>query len=330
MNKFLKDERGSNIVIMALAITAVLILAAFVVDLGAAYVKTAEVQTAADAAVMAAGMQLPVAVSDTTKQSAMTATVLEYLNKNGITDTAEVNIYFSQVQGNLYMRIGVDVPAVSTTEFSKIIGVNQVTFTRSAEARSLASTSLSDLVPLSAREDVLNSLIVSGSTQHVILKYGKNTEEDVEQGAFGGIDLDGVKGGGANDYCNWLANGYQGQLTVGMELPIEGGNMAGPTLSGLTARYNACTHYQSDGGCNDSHYVSDCSRVMKVPVVKYIDSQLVKVVGFAAFIIEDYSTYSSQGYVIGTYVDMVNIGAATGDITGSAKNYGVYSLTLSK
>ncbi|HNX14927.1 MAG TPA: pilus assembly protein TadG-related protein [Oscillospiraceae bacterium] len=329
MRKFFKDERGSNIVIIALTITALLILAAFVVDLGAAYVKTAEVQTAADAAVMAAGMQLPVEVNDTSKQSAMTATVLEYLQKNGITDTADVNVYFSQTQENLYMRIGVDVPAISKTEFSKIIGVNEVTFTRSAEARTLATTSLNDLVPLSAREDVLNALIASGNTEHVVLKYGKNTGE-VVQGAFGAIDLDGVKGGGANDYVSWLTNGYQGNLTVGTVLPIEGGNMAGPTLTGLSARFNACTHFQSDGGCTAAHYDSTCPRVMKVPVIQYINSHYVKVVGFAAFVIEDYTTYSTQGYVIGTYVDMINIGAATGDITGSAENYGVYSLTLSK
>ena len=329
MRKFFKDERGSNIVIIALTITALLILAAFVVDLGAAYVKTAEVQTAADAAVMAAGMQLPVEVNDTSKQSAMTATVLEYLQKNGITDTADVNVYFSQTQENLYMRIGVDVPAISKTEFSKIIGVNEVTFTRSAEARTLATTSLNDLVPLSAREDVLNALIASGNTEHVVLKYGKNTGE-VVQGAFGAIDLDGVKGGGANDYVSWLTNGYQGELTVGTVLPIEGGNMAGPTLTGLSARFNACTHFQSDGGCTAAHYDSTCPRVMKVPVIQYINSHYVKVVGFAAFVIEDYTTYSTQGYVIGTYVDMINIGAATGDITGSAENYGVYSLTLSK
>ncbi len=329
MRKFFKDERGSNIVIIALTITALLILAAFVVDLGAAYVKTAEVQTAADAAVMAAGMQLPVEVNDTSKQSAMTATVLEYLQKNGITDTADVNVYFSQTQENLYMRIGVDVPAISKTEFSKIIGVNEVTFTRSAEARTLATTSLNDLVPLSAREDVLNALIASGNTEHVVLKYGKKTGE-VVQGAFGAIDLDGVKGGGANDYVSWLTNGYQGELTVGTVLPIEGGNMAGPTLTGLSARFNACTHFQSDGGCTAAHYDSTCPRVMKVPVIQYINSHYVKVVGFAAFVIEDYTTYSTQGYVIGTYVDMINIGAATGDITGSAENYGVYSLTLSK
>ena len=329
MKRFFKNEQGSNIVIIALSMTAVLIMAAFVIDLGAAYVKTADVQTAADAAVMAAGLQLPVAINDTVKQSSVTATVLEYLNKNGISDTSGVNVYFAETANDNYMRIGVDVPAVSPTAFAKIIGVDEVTFTRGAEARTIPTTSLNDLVPLSAREDVLNAIIANGTTEHIILKYGKKTEE-VVQGAFGAIDLDGVKGGGANDYGSWLANGYQGDLTVGMVLPVEPGNMEGPTHTGISTRFNACTHFQSHGGCTAEHYVSDCPRVMKVPVVEYIDTHEVRIVGFAAFIIEDYTTYADKGYVIGTYVDMVNIGASKGDLTGAAENFGVYSLTLSK
>ncbi len=329
MKRFFKNEQGSNIVIIALSMTAVLIMAAFVIDLGAAYVKTADVQTAADAAVMAAGLQLPVAINDTVKQSSVTATVLEYLNKNGISDTSGVNVYFAETANDNYMRIGVDVPAVSPTAFAKIIGVDEVTFTRGAEARTIPTTSLNDLVPLSAREDVLNAIIANGTTEHIILKYGKKTEE-VVQGAFGAIDLDGVKGGGANDYGSWLANGYQGDLTVGMVLPVEPGNMEGPTYTGISTRFNACTHFQSHGGCTAEHYVSDCPRVMKVPVIEYVDTHNVRIVGFAAFIIEDYTTYADKGYVIGTYVDMVNIGASKGDLTGAAENFGVYSLTLSK
>ena len=329
MKRFFKNEQGSNIVIIALSMTAVLIMAAFVIDLGAAYVKTADVQTAADAAVMAAGLQLPVAINDTVKQSSVTATVLEYLNKNGISDTSGVNVYFAETANDNYMRIGVDVPAVSPTAFAKIIGVDEVTFTRGAEARTIPTTSLNDLVPLSAREDVLNAIIANGTTEHIILKYGKKTEE-VVQGAFGAIDLDGVKGGGANDYGSWLANGYQGDLTVGMVLPVEPGNMEEPTHTGISTRFNACTHFQSHGGCTAEHYVSDCPRVMKVPVIEYVDTHNVRIVGFAAFIIEDYTTYADKGYVIGTYVDMVNIGASKGDLTGAAENFGVYSLTLSK
>ncbi len=329
IDKILHGERGSLPVVMAIAMTALLSFAALVVDLGAAYVDTAVVQTAADAAVMAAGLSLPVRTDDRAKQADMRGIVEDYLEKNGVSMSADVNIYFAEESGGKYYRIGVDVPAETETTFAKVMGVDELTFTRSAESRAIPCISLADVVPLSVQEAALTSLIEAGNTEHVVLKYGKKTG-DVVQGAFGAIDLDGVQGGGANDYCTWLANGYSGQLGIGTELPVESGNMAGPTLAGVSARYNACTHYAAEGGCTKDHYVPGCPRVMKVPVVVSLSSKQVEIVGFAAFVLEDYTTYSSQGYVVGTYVDMVNVGSVSGDLTGTAEDFGVYSLTLSK
>jgi len=292
-------------------------------------VKASGTQAAADAAVMAAGLMLPVSQTDTARQAEITKTAEDYLEKNGAVLTDDVTITFGNLVNGMYHSIDVSLPAVSETSFARIFGVTSIAFTREAEGRTIPCTSLSDLVPLSVREDVLEALIASGNTSHVVLKYGKNTEE-VVQGAFGAIDLDGVKGGGANDYCTWLSNGYSGQLTVGTVLPVEPGHMCGPTLAGVSARYNACTHFQSDGGCTAEHYVANCPRVMKVPVVVYLSSQYVEIVGFAAFVLEDYTTYATEGYVVGTYVDMVNMGSVGGDITGTADSFGVYNLTLSK
>ncbi len=53
-------------------------------------------------------------------------------------------------------------------------------------------------------------------------------------------------------------------------------------------------------------------------------------VGFSAFVMEYYTTYEDLGCVIGSYVNMVNVGAVDGDLTGTASSFGVYSLVLSK
>ena len=321
-------EDGATATIVAISLTMMLTFMAFVADLGLAYVKTAQVQTAADAAVMAAGLSLPVACDDTVKQTAMRSTALEYLAKNGIASDG-VSITFTHESGDNYTGIEVTVPASSETGFARIIGVDEITFRRTAEARTVPTASLSDLVPLSVQQETLDALLAAGTTEHIVLKYGKKTG-DVVQGAFGALDLDGVNGGGANDYCSWLSYGYSGKLSIGDSLPVETGNMSGPTLTGVTQRYNACTHFASDGGCTKDHYVAGCPRVMKVPVVIYTSSKQVRIVGFAAFVLEDYTTYASKGYVVGSYVDMVNIGSYYGDLTGTADSYGVYSLTLSK
>ena len=325
------EEVGESILIVVLAMTALVGVAATVTDMGTAYVKTAQTQTAVDASVLAAGLKLPIKSSDTAAITQATATAREYLEKNGVEDSSLASISLGDLDDGAYHSITVTQPAVSETAFARIFGINEITFNRSAQAKVVPCSALSDLVPLSIQEDVLNEMIATGATQHAILKYGSNTDE-VENGSFGAIDLDGVKGGGANDYTNWLAHGYQTKLTIGTTLPVESGNMTGPTYSGIVSRYNACTHYPSNGGCKAGCYNDDCPRVMKVPVIVYTDSshKYVRVVGFAAFVLEDYTTYEDQGCVIGTYVDMVNIGAADGDLTGTASGFGVYSLVLSK
>lgn len=325
------EEVGESILIVVLAMTALVGVAATVTDMGTAYVKTAQTQTAVDASVLAAGLKLPIKSSDTAAITQATATAREYLEKNGVEDSSLASISLGDLDDGAYHSITVTQPAVSETAFARIFGINEITFSRSAQAKVVPCSALSDLVPLSIQEDVLNEMIATGATQHAILKYGSNTDE-VENGSFGAIDLDGVKGGGANDYTNWLAHGYQTKLTIGTTLPVESGNMTGPTYSGIVSRYNACTHYPSNGGCKAGCYNDDCPRVMKVPVIVYTDSshKYVRVVGFAAFVLEDYTTYEDQGCVIGTYVDMVNIGAADGDLTGTASGFGVYSLVLSK
>ncbi|MEA4823333.1 MAG: pilus assembly protein TadG-related protein [Clostridiaceae bacterium] len=331
MNKdFWKEEKGASLILLAFAMTAFLALAAIGLDIGTAYLRTAEVQTAADAAVMAAGLQMPVKVSDMERQNEIKQIGQGYLQKNGVS-ADDATFYFAEEANGLYYRIGVDINAVSETSFARIFGTDTITFSRGAEARAIPCVSLNDIVPLSVEESKLTTLIESGFTEHVVLKYGSNTEEVVE-GSFGAIDLDGIKGGGANDYLTWLNNGFGGYLNINDILPVEHGNMTGPTLTGVMERYNACTHYTSDGGCNENHYVASCPRVMKVPVIVYTsgDHSYVKIVGFAAFVLEDYTTYATEGYVIGSYVDTVNVGSEYGDLSGSVQSFGVYSLTLSR
>jgi hypothetical protein len=83
------------------------------------------------------------------------------------------------------------------------------------------------------------------------------------------------------------------------------------------------------GGCTADHYEPHCTRVIKVPVVEYVDSKQVQIVGFAAFVLEGQNPDYPDS-ITGSYVDMVTLGSAGGDTTGTASDFGVYSLMLSK
>ena len=96
---FWRKERGDSLLIVAFAITALIGMSATVADMGAAYVKTAQTQTAADAAVLAAGMKLPVKSGDTTGIEQVKAVARDYLTKNGVEDASAATITLGDLSG---------------------------------------------------------------------------------------------------------------------------------------------------------------------------------------------------------------------------------------
>ena len=97
------------------ALTALIGVVATVTDLGVAYTKTAQTQTAADAAALAAGMKLPLKTGDTTGQNAAIATAREYLTKNGVADASLATVTFGDLSDGAYHSIDVKQPAASAT-----------------------------------------------------------------------------------------------------------------------------------------------------------------------------------------------------------------------
>lgn len=328
LRALMRRESGDILIVAAVLMTVMLGMGALAVDMGRVYVQGAKAQTAADAAVMAAGRMLPVSVSDDEKTAEILAAAAEYLQKNGYDNAEDFEIYLDTQDGVKYDTLGVRLRDSVHADFAKIFGTSLLSFDKTAEVKTMVCVRLADVVPLSVQAQKLSDCLAAGIRNDITLKYG-TTDDTLPSGSFGAIDLDGVNGGGANDYSNWLANGYSGELNIGDTLPVESGNMVGPTDRALRTRYGQCTHFQSDGGCNSEHYEASCPRVIKVPVIEYTAKKRVQVMGFAAFVI-DRPVDGVSGEVTGSYVDMVTIGSYGGDTTGTAEDFGVYSLMLSK
>jgi hypothetical protein len=110
-------------------------------------------------------------------------------------------------------------------------------------------------------------------------------------------------------------------------LPVEKGDMSGPTASAVSERYGACTHFQDDGGCNAEHYEMDCPRILKVLVIEKVGKTYVRVKGFAAFVIE---SDSGDDEVMGSYIKFIEPGGSVGDEGAwSTGDFGMYSVGLS-
>ena len=317
------DEDGIITVIVALSMTAIMIFTAFVTDLGIAYIKSADIQNAADAASLAAGQLLPVNSVDETAVSNVKNEAIAYAGKNGETGLTTEDVTLGDLVNGIFTSVRVSVPCTVESFFAKAIGINSFSFSRSAKAKIAPSMQTSGVAPLGVDYIELANALANNGTQHIYLKYGGGGGT---QGSYGAIDLDGVKGGGANDFTSWLDYGYDGVIKVGDDLlPVEKGNMAGPTTSAISERFNACTHFQDQGGCTADHYDLDCPRILKVLVIEKIGSSYVKVHGFAAFVIEGVGT---NGEVLGSYIKYIDNGNVTGSNVWSTADYGMYNVGL--
>ena len=319
-----RRRKGSSTVIVALSMTVILIIAAFVIDLGTCYFEASSLQNGVDAAALAAGSKLPAAVGDNIAIDNIRRTITQYLEKNGITETPDIEPD-NPVNGN-YTSITVSVTAQVYTTFAKILGIEKISVKRSATSQISPSTEMKGIVPLSVDSDYFHNALASGQTEHVTLKFGATTGI---QGSFGAVDLNGTNGGGANDYSCNLLNGYSGVIKVGQVLPVESGNMSGPTFDAFWSRYDSCNHFSGEGGCTVDHFVDDCPRVVPIPIVQYLDSKTVKVCGFAAFILEAGTGNGTQSTVTGSFVNMaVGTGSYDAGGLGGADDFGVYTVHL--
>lgn len=100
-----------------------------------------------------------------------------------------------------------------------------------------------------------------------ILKQSPATDP-LSPGNFGCLDLDGSQGGGANDYYDWIINGYDGNLNIGDLIYPQTGNIAGKTVDGV--------QYRLDNGMIN----------IRIPVVSGFgngSSSQVEIIGFLNF-----------------------------------------------
>jgi hypothetical protein len=143
-------------------------------------------------------------------------------------------------------------------------------------------------------------------------------------GWFGALCL---TGNGANNYEKDIRNGYDGQISIGDIIPVENGNMSGPTQDGIEHRIDQCDHSPC---CTVNSFQEGCSRILIVPIVKIHQINKgnspvdVKVVGFAAFLVTEYTGSGDENTVKGAFVRYVT----TGGTGGTPGDYGLYSAYL--
>lgn len=323
------NEHGDALIIVAVSMVFILGILALVIDLGLAYLSTGEQQKAADAAVYSAGRLLPIETGNTAKINQIKNSAVNYASMNGFADLTQDDIILGKISNGQFTEIRVTVDKSVPMYFAKLFGIDYLDLSRSAVAKLSPVIRTSGVAPIGLTKEEMDARIASNNLTHVTLKYG------VQSGStsfFGALDLDG-QGGGASDYRIWITQGYAGEISVGDVLLEESGNMVGPTYQGFEERYIACTHFGalSGGmGCTTENFEASCPRIVKVPIYSFgIDKKTVIVEGFAAFLLEN---QTNDGYITGSFLNMVSNGASSGSNVGEGTegDFGLYNLILSE
>ena len=295
------QDRGSVVVLVALALTTLLGFCAIVTDVGLMYAEKAHLQNSVDAAALAGVQELP------NDPNYATEIAQNYASQNRV---SEVNVTFEASNSKIIVQATQQVP----TYFARIWGITEEQISATARATMAPPTVLFGAVPLSiqkqdfdyTKEYVLKSGGGSGTSDWYLDDSKNNAVEKSGElsgtpGWYGALELSGT---GADSYETDLTNGYQGTLSVGQILDVKHGNMSGPTADGINTRLNSDTR---DPKNTIDNYERNAPQIVHIPIVEIISEsgssiQQVQIVGFAAFFLEGVAGNGNDSVVTGWFL----------------------------
>ena len=301
----MKSEQGSAIALVAIGMVVMIGVAALALDAGQLFINRARLVNALDSAVLAGVQHLP------NDPDLALQTARDFARLNGaVQDECDFQIGASNcsISGQADRQVSLHFARVFNRDFG------QVKARAAAKVAPISSTT--GIVPFGVLEDNFEFGKI------VTLKAGAGKNH--YPGWFGALCLNG---NGANNYEKDIRNGYDGQISIGDIIPVENGNMSGPTQDGIEHRIDQCDHSPC---CTVNSFQEGCSRILIVPIVKIHQINKgnspvdVKVVGFAAFLVTEYTGSGDENTVKGAFVRYVT----TGGTGGTPGDYGLYSAYL--
>lgn len=299
-----RNERGAVIVLVTMVLVLLMGALALVVDMGMSAVKKGQLQSAADSAALAAAAELPERID-----GAVSAAI-DYSERHAV-PAGEVSVSFPILPTRVQVRI--DHPV--SYYFAKALGINGGSLAVEAEAETGIVGAMRGIIPIGVED----RSFVFGDIYMLKRGAGQCDKEGTPGSCsnFGPVALGGY---GAAVYQDNIMYGYDGIVEAGQWIPTETGDMVGPTGSGIK--------FRMDKGVGETYldFPAGSSRLVFLPIIESLDvggRSEVKVLGFAAFFIDD---YSSKGVVYGRFIRY----RTTGSIDNSAGNYNLYTAQLVK
>jgi len=302
---YFANERGTSLVLLALAMTALLGSTALVADLGVNYVTQARLAVAADAAALAGGTQLG-AGRDRVMQAAK-----EMAAKNGIfADAVAV-----EVAPN---NSGVTVTAKAPVRlfFGKIFGLQAAGMQQQAQVVLARPISMTQLVPIGIDQNMAFKI---GSRHLLFAKDNDSGEIELGSGNSGALEF-ATQSTGAQGFEEQLRRGWPELISKGNILETKSGIKFSAVKDAMEDRLTraAALNHQ----CSPTVCPPDCPRIVYVPVYRPLRTdenkvQQVEVVDFAAFWL-DGTRRSNGSWEIAKEIPGIFIGIQKGGLLSEA------------
>lgn len=271
------SERGSALILVALAMAMLLGFGALSLDVGRSFVAVERLNQVASAAAISGAQYLP------DDPAAAQAAAVDYAGRNGI-PASQVFTYVSP-DGT---QLRVDVRSQVDWLFARIWGLSGSPFAARASAQVGTAGAVRGAVPFG----VPRQTFVYGQRYTLKQGAGQGQNGDYCALALGGR---GVGSGEDGRYRDNVAHGYDGWVHVGDQVTTEPGNMAGPTRDGVESRI------EEDEESDAEDVEPGSPRLVVVPVVDGCGRgrSQVQVAGFAVFFLEG---ADDRGAVTGVFL----------------------------
>ena len=304
-----RNQSGQVFVLVVLFLTALMGLAALVIDLGSWFRAHRQLQATADAAALAGAQELPSSTGDARSYA------IAYANDN-TDDLQSIEVTFStKVEQNDTIHVKVKKPAPGF--FSKVFGIDSVDEGARASARVGGMQSAKYVAPIVVK----NTHPMLTSCGGPCLGPGYETTLPVgDTGAPGAFSMLNLLGGGkgtagASELADWIVKGFD------KELPI-GGYYSAPGV-----KFNSSNIQEALGVRMNSP-----TPVMLFPVYDTLNGTGANaeyhIIGWVPFYITGYDTHGNDGTITGYFTEMIWYGTLATTSGGGGPSFGARTVQL--
>jgi Putative Flp pilus-assembly TadE/G-like len=303
----IRGESGQVFVFVAVILTALVGMAALVIDVGSWYQAQRKLQTAADAAALAGAQELPL------KPSVAEDTAKNYAQLNYAGIPAPI-VTLSDSDTTIDVVAKADTPGIFAPVLNDAFDV--VTVHADAQAKVLAPEEMKNVAPLAVYKDmacIVTNPSCFGPSHPVTLTFDEDAEFDPTKSKFGLLDLDRDGSAGAGDMKDWLENGYPDPLTINTDYPPANG--------------------EKNGIKQELEDAADEGRVLLFPVFDSANAATgYHIIGWAAFVIDDVVEWTGHEHELtGHFVTFIATDLAAGNtLPDPDDDFGVHVITLTK